>query len=88
MTACDLWEPSPQAKVLRADTDREEKEHVINRPLPELGLGGGQKLVPHIQMSYRLYGDGIMPLGKLQFLAPAELLPASSTTDLEKKNAI
>lgn len=55
ITACDLWEPSPQAEVLGADTDREEKEDVSNKPLPslpELGLGGGQKLVPHIQMSY------------------------------------
>lgn len=91
ITACDLWEPSPQAEVPGADTDREEKEDVSNKPLPslpELGLVGGQKLVPHIQMSYWLCGDGILPLGKQQFLAPAEFLPASSTTDLEKKNAL
>lgn len=44
-----------QTEVLGAGTDKEEKEDVINKllpPLPELGLGGSQKLVPHIQMSY------------------------------------
>ena len=54
ITACDLWEPLPQTEVLGADTDREEKEDVINKlllSLPELGLGGGQKLLPHLQMS-------------------------------------
>lgn len=90
-TACDLWEPLPQAEVLGADKYREEKEDVINKllpSLPELGLGGSQKLVPYIKMSYWLYGDGILPLGNQQFLALAKFLPASSTTDLEKKNTI
>lgn len=54
-TACDLWEPLPQAEVLGADKYREEKEDVINKllpSLPELGLGGSQKLVPYKKMSY------------------------------------
>lgn len=90
ITACDLWEASPQTEVLAADTGREEEQDVINKlllSLPELGLGGSQKLL-HIQISYWLCGDAILPLGKQQLLAPAEFLPASSTTDLEKKNTI
>jgi len=52
-----MWsvEPLPQTEILGTGTDREGKEDVINNllsSLPQLGLGGSQKLVPHIQMSY------------------------------------
>lgn len=81
MWACDLWQPLPQTEVLGADTDREEEEDVIKKllpSLPELGIGGSQKLISHIPLAQLIPDGMVLVMGSCPLGTPSSWLLLSS----------